>query len=262
MPTCKNDPSKKYKGNEPSPKGLGWCAHGEKEGKVRKGKDGNRWIVKKVKNGSKRWVVQNKSNITIKNLDKFLTKRFINEKDEEYISKVFSTNSKLRSAYTIQFLKKIASLPCRFKKKIKINAKISICNQYTSQKCNEIKLDENIYEIFITDYIKNVASMLVVKKQKCNINKLTLKKTKNDMESIGIVIIGNSNDITFDNNKYNLVYDKNNKNIYEIDLHGRQIDGTFPIYIGKNKKNTEAILIPFLNFNNDSVLSNINYYYK
>ena len=23
MPTCKNDPSKKYKGTEPSPKGLG-----------------------------------------------------------------------------------------------------------------------------------------------------------------------------------------------------------------------------------------------
>ena len=61
MPTCKNDPSKKYKGTEPSPKGLGWCAHGEKEGKVRKGKDGNEWIVKKVKNGSRRWVKNNKN---------------------------------------------------------------------------------------------------------------------------------------------------------------------------------------------------------
>ena len=64
MPTCKNDPSKKYKGTEPSPKGLGWCAHGEKEGKVRKGKDGNQWIVKKVKNGSKRWIVQNELNLS------------------------------------------------------------------------------------------------------------------------------------------------------------------------------------------------------
>jgi hypothetical protein len=35
---------------------LGWCAHAEKEGKVRKGKDGNQWIVKKVKNGSMRWM--------------------------------------------------------------------------------------------------------------------------------------------------------------------------------------------------------------
>lgn len=55
MPLCKNDPKRKYKGNEPSPKGLGWCAHAEKEGKVRKGRDNNKWIVKKVGNGSLRW---------------------------------------------------------------------------------------------------------------------------------------------------------------------------------------------------------------
>ena len=56
MPKCKNDPKKSYKGTEPSPKGLGYCAHGEKEGKIRKGKDGNKWIVKKIKSGSLRWI--------------------------------------------------------------------------------------------------------------------------------------------------------------------------------------------------------------
>jgi hypothetical protein len=30
MPACKNDPTKKYKGDEPSPKGVGHCAHAEK----------------------------------------------------------------------------------------------------------------------------------------------------------------------------------------------------------------------------------------
>ena len=55
MPKCKNDPSRTYKGTEPSPKGLGFCAHGMKEGAIKKGKDGNKWIIKKVKNGSKRW---------------------------------------------------------------------------------------------------------------------------------------------------------------------------------------------------------------
>ena len=34
MPKCKNDPSKSYKGTEPSPKGLGWCAHSESVGKT------------------------------------------------------------------------------------------------------------------------------------------------------------------------------------------------------------------------------------
>ena len=41
MPICKNDPSKSYKGDEPSPKGLGYCAHAEKTGESRIGSDGN-----------------------------------------------------------------------------------------------------------------------------------------------------------------------------------------------------------------------------
>lgn len=44
-----------YKGNEPSPKGLGKCAHLLKEGTISKGKDGNKWIVKKRSNGSLYW---------------------------------------------------------------------------------------------------------------------------------------------------------------------------------------------------------------
>jgi hypothetical protein len=47
MPKCINDPKKKYKGDEPSPKGLGYCAHAEILGKVRKGLDDNEWIVTK-----------------------------------------------------------------------------------------------------------------------------------------------------------------------------------------------------------------------
>lgn len=51
---CKNDPKRTYKGTEPSPKGNGWCAHAEKVGKKRKGKDKNMWIVVQTKT-SKRW---------------------------------------------------------------------------------------------------------------------------------------------------------------------------------------------------------------
>jgi hypothetical protein len=55
MPLCINDNKKSYNGDEPSPKGLGYCAHAEKIGIIRKGKDKEFWIVKKVKDGSKRW---------------------------------------------------------------------------------------------------------------------------------------------------------------------------------------------------------------
>ncbi len=56
MPKCKNANTGTYKGTEPSPKGLGYCARGEKVGKKKKGLDGNMWEVKETKKGIARWV--------------------------------------------------------------------------------------------------------------------------------------------------------------------------------------------------------------
>ena len=53
MPKCKNNPSRRYKGTEPSPKGLGYCASGAKG--TKKGRDGNMWQIKKY-GKSQRWV--------------------------------------------------------------------------------------------------------------------------------------------------------------------------------------------------------------
>ena len=79
MPKCKNDSKKSYKGTEPSPKGFGYCAHPEKVDKVKKGKDGNKWIIKKNIKGIKRWVKIKNYNIKdnkslIKTIDIFKTK--------------------------------------------------------------------------------------------------------------------------------------------------------------------------------------------
>jgi len=75
MPKCKNGPTKKYKGTEPSPKGLGYCAHSMKIGEVKKGKDGNKWKVRKIKNGSKRWMKVNIKNKKL--INKKISKRDI-----------------------------------------------------------------------------------------------------------------------------------------------------------------------------------------
>ena len=48
MPTCKNDCKRYYRGDEPSPKGLGYCAHAEKINQRRRGRDGKFWVVKAV----------------------------------------------------------------------------------------------------------------------------------------------------------------------------------------------------------------------
>ena len=54
MPNCKNNSKKIYKGDEPSPKGLGFCASAEKEGTKMKEKDGNIWVKKNGK-----WIKKN-----------------------------------------------------------------------------------------------------------------------------------------------------------------------------------------------------------
>lgn len=52
---CLNDPTKTYQGTEPSPKGLGVCAHAERAGSVRTGRDGREWIVSLDKNKRRSW---------------------------------------------------------------------------------------------------------------------------------------------------------------------------------------------------------------
>ena len=58
---CKNDSTKSYKGDENSPKGLGYSASAEETGHEMVGLDGNLWVVSQTKT-CKRWVKQsNKS---------------------------------------------------------------------------------------------------------------------------------------------------------------------------------------------------------
>ena len=60
MPKCINDKTKSYTGEEPSPKGLGYCAGNEEDGFTMQGKDGNIWIVKSTKT-CKKWFKKNDS---------------------------------------------------------------------------------------------------------------------------------------------------------------------------------------------------------
>ena len=53
--SCNCDVSKYYKGTEPSPKGLGFCAHCTPLNVTMKGLDGNLWENQEFKK-SKRWV--------------------------------------------------------------------------------------------------------------------------------------------------------------------------------------------------------------
>jgi len=55
MPTCKGLSKIYYTGNEPTPKGLGFCARSEKVGKRRRGNDGEMWMVHEDSIGRLAW---------------------------------------------------------------------------------------------------------------------------------------------------------------------------------------------------------------
>ena len=46
MPKCLNDPKRYYRGDEPSPKGLGYCAHAARAGARKRGRDGAWWVAR------------------------------------------------------------------------------------------------------------------------------------------------------------------------------------------------------------------------
>ena len=96
MPLCKNDPKKTYKGNEPSPKGLGYCAHNENIGVIKKGTDGNKWIITITKKGIKRWI-KYKIIVTPDNF-KFNKKENIQNKKQSLI-KIYTEKDSLKEKW-------------------------------------------------------------------------------------------------------------------------------------------------------------------
>ena len=66
MPVCKNDKTRNYKGDEPSPKGLGYCAHAEDNLAIKKGKNKKLWRIVRDKNERQRWKEESKNEIFFK----------------------------------------------------------------------------------------------------------------------------------------------------------------------------------------------------
>ena len=95
MPVCKNDPSKKYKGNEPSPKGFGYCAHAEKVFTIKEGTDNEKWIVIDDKNKTKKWIKLKIPKKFIDDINKNFPKKIKlkGDKDNYYI-KLWETSNK------------------------------------------------------------------------------------------------------------------------------------------------------------------------
>jgi hypothetical protein len=141
MPVCKNDPAKKYKGTEPSPKGLGFCAHSEKVGTTKKGKDENNWIVKQVSNGSKRWMKIKSEKITNDYKNRFVSYKkvstgwFSSRKTTSFLDGLTSDDPKMIYKWIRynKFEKTPSSIPDGYRK-IKINNTLDDLADYFGSK--------------------------------------------------------------------------------------------------------------------------------
>ena len=106
---CHNDPKKYYKGDEPSPKGRGYCASTEVVGKRMIGNDGKKWIVAKVKNG-KRWmrVSTGKNSPARKNSPRMIINyeidRFLDRIEQECPGKINQSDLHVKTRGTIRVI--------------------------------------------------------------------------------------------------------------------------------------------------------------
>ena len=176
MPKCKNDKKRYYKGTEPSPKGLGYCAHSEKINSKKNGKDGKVWIVKKIKNGSKRWVKLNSKNVIIKvylipkitiiqkNDDKELYRDIYKKMPIKYKGIV----TKYIEYFGEKFFKEALVFGINFhlqfkdiRKQFNISDKYDIKNFNLSMKDYKFKNGKMIYEIALNDKQKNYLNYFI-----------------------------------------------------------------------------------------------------
>ena len=264
MPKCKNDPKRTYKGTEPSPKGLGYCAHSEKVGEIKKGRDNNLWIVKEYKK-SKKWIKykragkdktkkkpSNKPENIDKTIEKLLNKKLISENDENYITDLFKNNRDLHKEYFYKFIKRIIKMKAK-EYIININKYLEIyddmkqgetynLNLNTSDNIVKLKLDKGKYIVSIPKYIKNISSMIIIRtSEKINYKDVKFTKYKD------ILQIDDFQNIVF----------KEIKSLLELELKGRQFFGSYNIYLGKINNKIKLVVIPLLNFMNDFYIDNI-----
>jgi hypothetical protein len=211
MPKCKNDPKRTYKGTEPSPKGLGYCAHSEKVGKKRKGKDGNQWIVKQVKT-SKRWMKIKSTKDTTKGT----TKKQVKKESKNTSKKTSKKSKNLNNKKTKKLDKKLIKIPS-----------YSILSRYkVNTILNSINISHYEHHIKFLKLKKNYTNDDIIDKltSKTIHNKIVKKLTDYNKIPISILDYYKSrlNDMTYEEiiNKLleYLHIQYNNKSIFDFDV--------------------------------------------
>jgi len=149
MPKCLNDSKKTYKGDEPSPKGIGYSATIEEVGKIMKGKDNNLWIVKEGTEGKKRWIKFNDIPETKETISKEETAP--SKRDAKYYEVASDIFSKYEKYNQKEYISKIETYIEEYKDTFKLGDILFVGLKDDSLSRNEwgfaIILDNNNYEL-------------------------------------------------------------------------------------------------------------------
>lgn len=211
MPKCKNYDTGTYKGTEPSPKGRGYCAKGEKINKKMKGTDGNMWIISETKTGAKRWVKFTKQSKTLKNKSKLIkTAKFTRKTKRKTIKK---SKSKKKTKRKSKIIEKFGSIQNYY-----INDNIQ--NQH-----------DLLYSRILADGLEKLFKIKMKQNKKNNTYEFIIERKKkypefNIVEQILIMSGGSNNtEILIENKKVSkkdfTKMQKDNKYIYVIDNVGQ-----------------------------------------
>ena len=222
MPKCINDPKKSYKGDEPSPKGLGYCAHTENIGTIKSGLDGNKWIISSTTKGVKRWVKCGKSDI----------KNSTNEK--ESIKNIFNKTNKKNNVPNK--LIKIYSEKESLKEQWWNDSDKCDCSKFVSYKRNKSrKYGINYKDIHGLEFEKGKLYKFIsynnFAKKSINIDQEAWIKYELDEDKIKIYYCYNKKKLTKDNP----IYKKINHIGYKKYFTDRNQCGNYLVYVKKEK---------------------------
>jgi hypothetical protein len=236
MPKCINDPKKSYKGDEPSPKGIGYCAHTEEIGTIKNGLNGNKWIISSTAKGVKRWVkykIQNKNSSN----EKENIKNNENKKNN---------NIKLNKSNTISDkLIKIYSEKESLKEKWWDNSDKCDCSKFVSYKRNKSrKYGINYKDIHGLEFEQGKLHKFIsynnFAKKPINIDQEAWIKYKLDEDNIKIYYCYNKKRLT----KNNPIYKKINHIGYKKYFTDGNQCGNYLVYIKKEKDPVYIYRIP------------------
>ena len=134
------------------------------------------------------------------------------------------------------------------KQSITLSKNLNLYDEYSFQDYSEkikINLDKGDYNIYVSNYIKNITSIIIIEKDE-------------PFKLDDVKFVTNKQHISLSDSQ-KIVFEENNVKLYDFELEGRQFFGyNLTVYCGKINGKIKIILIPIIDFINGPLNFNKN----